>query len=115
MTEGLQFALLGRRTRDRRSLNLIIERFGLISSPVTARAGDVSPVAAEQNAHVHFVGLALKPAKESTNSIPPIIFVIFICIIDRSFLAFDDEVLVGLRQFFEGDIDIDLFSFTGSK
>src|SRR5436305_1944238 len=97
MRGGFQSALLGRRTRDCRCLILIIKRFGLISSPVTARTGDVSPIAAEQNAHVHLISLALKPAKESTDPIPPIIFVIFVCIIARSFLAFDDEVLVGLR------------------
>ena len=50
--------------RDRRN-SLIIQRFWLKSSAFAARAGGVGAIAAEQNAHVHFVGLALEPSEKT--------------------------------------------------
>ena len=99
---------------DRR-YNFVIQRLGLVSPALAPGTPDVGPIAAEQNAHMHLVSLALKPAKEAADAVPSIVFVIFICVIAGTSLAVDDEVLIGLRQFFEWNIDIDLFACARSK
>ena len=102
--------------RDRRyRSNFVIQRLGLKAPAVATRAGRVSAIATEQNAHVHLVSLALEPAEKTTNAVPAIVFVIFIGVIARAPLAFDDELLIGLRQFVERHIDIDLFAGAGPE
>ena len=64
---------------------------------------------------MHLVSLALEPAEKTTNAVPAIVFVIFVGVIARALLAFDDEILIGLRQFLERHIDIDLFAGTGPE
>src|SRR4029434_8989689 len=90
-------------------------RFGLKASAVASRTGRVSPIATEQNAHVHLVSLALELAEKPTNAVPAIVFVILIGVIPRALLAFDDEILIGLRHFLERHIDIDLVAGAGRE
>ena len=107
----LHSAVIDRRYRS----NFVIERLGLKASAVATRAGRVSAIATEQNAHVHLVGLALEPAEKAANAVPAIVFVILVGVIARALLAFDDEILIGLRQFLERHIDIDLFARAGPE
>ena len=101
---------------DRRySSNFVIQGLGLKASAVATRAGRVSAIATEQDAHVHLVSLALQPAEKTANAVPPIVFVILVSVMARALLPFDDEILIGLRQFFERHIDIDLFAGTGPE
>src|SRR4030095_7596022 len=95
--------------------NFIIQCLGLKASAVTTRAGRVSAIATEQNAHVHLVSLALEPAEKAANAVPAIVFVILVGVIARALLACDDEILIGLGQFLEGHVDIDLFASAGSE
>ena len=99
---------------DRR-YNFVIQRLGLKASAVATRAGRVGAIATEQNAHMHLVSLALEPAEKTANAVPAIVFVILVGVIARAFLAFDDEILIGLRQFLERNVDIDLFAGTGPE
>ena len=111
MTAVLFAAVIDRRYRR----NLVIERFGLKTSAVTFRAGRVSAITAEQHAHVHFVGLALEPAEKSAHAVPAIVLVIFVVDAIAAFLAVDDEILIGFRQFLEWNANVDLFPGAGAQ
>ncbi len=88
----------GIRNRDgRTTVDFVIQRLGLKTAPVAYVARGVSAITAEQNADMHFVSLALKPAKKSTHAVPAIVFVIIVAVIARSLLTFDYEILIGLR------------------
>ena len=63
---------------------------------------------------MHFVGLAFEPAEESAHAVPAIVFVIVIDTI-RAFLAIDHEVLVGFREFFERNANVDLLARAGPQ
>ena len=76
--EALANGRCHRRSGGETELRFVIERLGLETSAVAARATGVSAVAAEQNAHMHFVGLALEPSEEAADAIPAIVFVIFL-------------------------------------
>ena len=93
-----------------RSPDFVIDRFWLIASALAAGTGDVGAIAAEQNAHMHLVSLALEPPKKAADAVPSIVFVIFFGVIAGSLFAFDNEVLIGLGQFLEGHIDVDLLA-----
>src|SRR5437870_13278829 len=99
---------------DRRC-NFVIQRVCLIPSAPAFGTPDVSAIAAEQDAHMHLVSFALQPAKEPADAVPPIVFVVFFSVFAAALLAFDNEILIGLRQLFEGHIDIDLFASTGAE
>ena len=64
---------------------------------------------------MHLVGLALEPAEKTANAIPAIVFVVIVGVIVRALFTFYDEILVGLRQFLEWHIDIDLFAGAGPE
>jgi hypothetical protein len=87
----------------------------LISPALTAGTGDVSAIAAKQDAHVHLVSLALEPAKKAANAVPPIVFVVFLGVIARSLFAIDHKILVGLRQFLKRHVGVDILARTRSK
>src|SRR5260370_41273068 len=95
--------------------NLGIKRFRLKTSAIALWTSRVGAIAAEQYAHVHFVNLRLEPAKESANAVPTIILVIILGVFTTALLAIDDELLIGLRQFVERNIDIDLVAGAGAK
>src|SRR6202040_129751 len=78
------------------TVNLEIERLGLKPSAVALWAGSVCAITAEQNAHVHFVGLALGPAEKSPDSVPAIVLVIIFDAV-AALLAFDDKILICFR------------------
>ena len=63
---------------------------------------------------MHFVGLALRPAKKTADAVPAIVFVIIVRAV-AALLAVDDEFLIGLRQFLERDVDVDLFPRAGAQ
>src|SRR5438128_4240975 len=107
----LHSVVIDRRYRS----NFVIQGLGLKASAVATRAGRVSAIATEQNAHVHLVSLALKPAEKTANAVPAIVFVILVGVITRALLALNDEILIGLRQFLERCIDIDLFAGAGPE
>src|SRR6266446_922285 len=98
---------------DRR-YNLVIQRFWLKSSALTAWAGRVRAIAAEQHAHVHFVSFALEPSKKTADAVPAIVLVILVGVI-AAFFAIDHEILIGFRQFLEWNINVDLLAGTGAK
>src|ERR1041384_186020 len=94
--------------RDRRYRNLVIERIGLKAAAVATWTRRVGTIAAEQNAHVHFVNLGLGPAEKPTHPVPPVVVVIIIAVAFAAFtrrddrlLAFYDKLLIGFRQFLE--------------
>ena len=64
---------------------------------------------------MHFVGLALEPFEKSADAVPAIALVIFLAEFAGALLAVDDEILVALRQFLEGQMDIDLLPGTGAE
>src|SRR4051812_17059760 len=94
--------------------NPIIQRLGLKTSSLTARTCGVSAVAAKQNPHMHLISIALEPAEESAHPVPTIIVIFFIPTVRPSF-TIDDEILIGLRQFFERNVDINFFPGTRAK
>ena len=63
---------------------------------------------------MHLVGLALKPPKKSADPVPTVIVVIIVRFAGP-FLALDDKLLIGLGQFVERNVDIDLFSRAGPQ
>ena len=103
------------RQRVRGSDDPIIQRVGLKTSAVATRAGRVGAIAAEQNAHVHFVGLALEPVEKSAHAVPAIVLVIVLVVLAVFLFAVDDEVLVGFRQFLERRVHIDLLARAGPQ
>src|SRR5207253_11128054 len=110
-------AILAAMVRRRKSppyWNFIIQRLRLKTPTAAFRAGRVGAVTAEQHAHVHFIGLALEPAEKTAHPVPAIILVFVLAII-ASLLALDDKLLIGLGQFVERNVDIDLFSRAGPQ
>src|SRR6267143_5375323 len=91
---------------DRRD-NTIIQRFWLKSSALTAWAGRIRAIAAEQHPHVHFIRFALKPSEKTADAVPPILLVIFVGVI-AALLPVDHEILIGFRQFLEWNTNVDL-------
>ena len=99
-----------------------IERFGLKPSAVAVRASRIGAVAAEQDAHVHFVNLRFEPAEKPAHAIPTVVLVIFVTVTlpafarggDRLFPV-NDELLVCFRQFLERQVDIDLLASAGAQ
>src|SRR5262249_4991879 len=59
--------------------------------------------------------LALEPFEETADAVPAIVFVIVVGVFAASLFAVDDELLVVLRQFFEGQIDVDFGAGTGAE
>ena len=107
-------------TRGRvRSPDFVIQRVGLIAPAIALGTFDVCAIPAEQNTHVHFIGLALEPAKKTAHAIPAIMLIIFIgdagVTAPGYRLAFDNEILIGLGQFLERQINIDLFARAGTE
>ena len=93
----------------------IIQRLGLEPAAVAIGTGGVGAVTAEQNAHMHFVGLALEPFEKSAHAIPAIILVIFVGVFACPPLAVDDEILIGFGQFLERQMNVDFFACTGAE
>src|ERR1700730_19207263 len=98
---------------DRRD-NTIIQRFWLKSSALTAWAGRVRAIAAEQHPHVHFVSFALEPSEETADAVPAIVLVILVGVI-ATFFTIDHEMLIGFRQFLEWNMNVDLLAGTGGE
>ena len=98
---------------DRRD-NTIIQRFWLKSSALTAWAGRVRAIAAEQHPHVHFVSFALEPSEKTADAVPAIVLVILVGVI-AAFFTIDHEMLVGFRQFLEWNMNVDLLAGTGAE
>src|SRR5213076_3537602 len=99
---------------DRR-YNFVIQRLRLVTSTVTARTFHISAIATEEDADVHFVSLRFEPAKETSHSVPAIILVIVIGVFAPTFLTVNDEILIGLGQFLERPMHIDLLAGTGTQ
>src|SRR5206468_8025170 len=78
------------------------------------RARGVRAITAKQDAHMHFVSLALEPSEKSAHAVPAIVLVIFFGVI-AAFLSVNYEILVGFRQFLERNIDLDLLACAGSE
>src|ERR1041385_1121731 len=64
---------------------------------------------------MHFIGLALEPAEKSADAVPPIVLVILLAEFAGALLAVDDEILVTLRQFLEGKMDVNLRAGAGAE
>ena len=64
---------------------------------------------------MHFVNLRFEPPEKSANAVPAIIFVIVSRIVAAAFLAIDDEVLIGLGQLLERNVDVDIFAGAGAE
>ena len=64
---------------------------------------------------MHFVGFALEPFEKPAHAVPAIVLVIVVRVFAAAFLAVDDEILIGFRQFFERKIDVDLFASAGAQ
>ena len=64
---------------------------------------------------MHFIGLALEPAKKASHAIPAIVFVIVVGVVSPSFFTFDHEILVCRGQFLERHVDVDLFASAGAQ
>src|SRR5437773_2494458 len=106
-------AVIDRRYRSR-GHDAIIQRLGLEPPAVALGAGRVRSVAAEQNAHVHFVGLALEPFEKSADAVPAIVLrQLFHVRVFIARFAVDHEALVSLRQILERNADIDLLPRAG--
>src|SRR5438552_18204358 len=99
---------------DRR-YNFVIQRLRLVTSTVTARTFHISAIATEKDADVHFVSLRFEPAKETAHSVPAIILVILISVFAPTFLTVNDKILIGLGQFLERPMHIDLLAGTGTQ
>src|SRR5438128_12067185 len=99
---------------DRR-YNFVIQRLRLVTSTVTARTFHISAIATDEDADVHFVSLRFEPAKETAHSVPAIILVIVIGVFAPTFLTVNDEILIGLGQFLERPMHIDLLAGTGTQ
>src|SRR2546428_743279 len=95
--------------------NFKIQRFRLVTATVTARTFHVSAIATKQHADVHFVGFRFEPAKETPDPVPAIILLIVIRIFATTSLTVNDKILIGLRQFLEGRVHIDLLASTGTQ
>lgn len=95
--------------------NFVVQRLRLVTSTFTPRTFHISAVSTEQDAHVHLVSLRFEPAKETADPVPAIIFVILIRVFARAFLPVDDKILVGLREFLEWCVDVDLLAGTSTK
>src|SRR5438067_5106795 len=106
-------AVIDRRYRCRRH-DAIIQCLGLEAPSVALRTGRVSAIAAEQNADMHFVGLALEPFEKSADAVPAIVLrqLLHVGVLVAR-LAVDDEILVGLRQILERNAGIDLLPHAG--
>src|SRR5205823_2658063 len=102
-------------TRRRASLQFVIQRLRLVASTVTARTFHISAIATEKDADVHFVSLRFEPAKETAHSVPAIILVIVIGVFASTFLTVNDKILIGLGQFLERPMHIDLLAGTGTQ
>src|SRR5947207_7384824 len=100
---------------DRRRYNFVIQSLRLVTSTVTARTFHISAIATEEDADVHFVSLRFEPAKETAHSVPAIILVIVIGVFAPTFLTVNDEILIGLGQFLERPMHIDLLAGTGTQ
>ena len=59
---------------------------------------------------MHLVGLAFEPFEKTAHAVPAIALPIIIRVSVGAFLAVDYEILVGLRQFLEGPMQIDLLA-----
>src|SRR5438094_7646794 len=99
---------------DRR-YNFVIQRLRLVTSTVTARTFHISAIATEEDADVHFESLRFEPAKETAHSVPAIILAIVIGVFAPTFLTVNDEILIGLGQFLERPMHIDLLAGTGTQ
>src|SRR5882724_5163522 len=99
---------------DRR-YNFVIQRLRLVASTAAARTFHISAIATEQDADVHFVSLRFEPAKETPYPVPAIILVIVIGVFAPTFLTVNDEILIGLGQFLERPMHIDLLAGTGTQ
>ena len=100
-------AVIDRRYRR----NFIVQRLGLKTAAFATRAGRVGAITTEQHAHVHFVSFALGPAKKPAHTVPAIVFVFVVTAVAALFPV-DDKFLVGLRQFLERKVDVDLLPRT---
>src|SRR5438034_2290998 len=99
---------------DRR-YNFVIQRLRLVASTATARTFHISAIATEQDADVHFISLRFEPAKETAHPVPAIILVIVIGVFAPTFLTVNDEILIGLGQFLERPMHINLLSGAGTQ
>src|SRR5437868_5677163 len=95
-----------------RRYNFVIQRLRLIASALTAWTFHISTIATEQDADVHFVSLRFEPAKETADSVPAIVLVIVIGVFAPTFLTVNDKILIGLGQFVERRMHIDLLAST---
>src|SRR5437660_1409154 len=102
--------------------DFIIQRLGLKTSAIAARTSRVGAVPAEEHPHVHFVDLRLGPSEKSAHAVPTIVIRIVVTVTfstfprgDDGFLPFDNELLIGLRQFLEWNVDVDLFPSAGAQ
>ena len=93
----------------------VVQCLRLKPAAVATGTSRVSAVTAEQNADMHFVGLALEPFEKSAHAIPAIGLVIFLAVFAHALLAVDDEILVALRQFLERQVHVDFFPGTGAE
>src|SRR5947209_5049896 len=100
-------AVIDRRYRR----NLVVQRLGLKATAFATRARGVGAITTEQHAHVHFVSFALGPAKKPAHAVPAIVFV-FVVTAVAALLPVDDKFLVGLGQFLERKVDVDLLPRT---
>src|SRR5207253_8571124 len=92
------------------TLNLVVQRLGLVAPAVTLWTRRISTIAAEQNSHMHLVGVALQPAEESPHPVPAVIVVIVVVATIAASFAFDHKMLVRLRQFLEWNVHLNFFS-----
>src|SRR3989449_4737523 len=106
--------LLASAVIDRRD-NFVVQCLRLVTSTVTARTFHISAIATEQHAHVHFVSLRFEPAKKTADSVPAIILVIVIRVFAPTFLTVNNKILIGLGQFLERRVHVDLFASTGAQ
>ncbi len=90
--------------------NLVVESIRLETPAETAGAGCVGAVAAQQHAHMHFVGLAFQPLEESADAIPTVALVVVVGVFAASFLAVDHEILIRFRQLLERHPHVDLLA-----
>ena len=96
--------------------NLVVQRGRLETSAAAIGTGGVSPVTAEQNTHVHFVGLALEPFEEAAHTVPAIVLrqLFHVGVVVPRF-AIDDKILVGFRQVLKRHADVDLLPGAGAQ
>ena len=104
------------RADTRRRDDPVIQRLGLEAPAAAIGARGIGAIAAEQNAHMHFVGLAFEPFEKSAHAVPAIVLGQFLHVgVFVARFAVDYEILVGLWQIFEGRADIDLFPRAGAN